>query len=106
LFENVANCYRYSSKRDIRANPSSSGTTRIHLKEWLRNQKHPNCFPRPFTLNVFTTTIFFSNVYQLHALIYGLKFILGFKKLEIKKKIVFLIKMALSKIDSFNFENP
>jgi len=45
-------------------------------KEWLRNQKCTNHFPEPFTSNVFTTVIIFSHVYQLYALIYGLKFIL------------------------------
>jgi len=38
---------------------SLGGTIRHHLKEWKKNQKHPNHFPRPFTLNVFTTIIFF-----------------------------------------------
>jgi len=29
-------------------NPSLGGTTRNHLKEWLRNQKQPNHFFGPF----------------------------------------------------------
>jgi hypothetical protein len=36
------------------ANPSLGGTTMNHLKEWLRNQKWPKHFPRPFLKNVFT----------------------------------------------------
>jgi hypothetical protein len=35
-------------------NPSLGGTTRNHLKEWLKNQKWPNHFHSPFSLNVFT----------------------------------------------------
>ncbi len=58
-------------------------TIRNHLKEWLRNQKCTNHYHGPFTLNVFTTIYIFFHVYQLHALIYGLKFILESKKLEI-----------------------
>jgi hypothetical protein len=34
-------------------NPSLGGTTRNHLEEWLKNQKQPNHFSRPFLLNVF-----------------------------------------------------
>jgi hypothetical protein len=34
-------------------------------------------------------TLLFFHVYQLHALIYGLKFILELKKLEIVKKLYF-----------------
>ncbi len=44
------------------------------------------------------------HVYQLHALIYGLKFIFEVKNWKLLK-FVFLIKMALSKIDNFNFGN-
>ncbi len=57
------------------ANPSLGGTIKNHLKKWLRNQKWPNHFPQPFLLNIFTTINFFSHVYPLHTLIYGLKFI-------------------------------
>ncbi len=63
-------------------NPSLGATTGNHFKEWLRNQKQPNHFLGPFSLNVFTTMNFFFHVYQLHALIYGLKFIWELKKLE------------------------
>jgi hypothetical protein len=71
-----------------RVKASLGGTTRNHLKEQLRNQKWPNHFLGPFTLNVFTTIcIFFPHVYPSHALIYGLKFILEFKKLEIVKSL-------------------
>ncbi len=35
------------------------GTTWNHLNEWLRNQKQPNHFPRPFNLIVFKIMIFF-----------------------------------------------
>jgi hypothetical protein len=45
---------------------------------------------------MFSQLQFLFHVYQLHALIYGLKFILELKKI--------IIKMALSKFDSFNFE--
>jgi len=62
---------------------SLGGTIQNHLKEWLRNQKRPILFPRPFTLKVFT--IIYIYVYQLHALLYGLKFILELKELEIVK---------------------
>ncbi len=43
-----------------------------------KKRKRPNHFQEPFTLNVFTTIIIFSHVYQLYALIYGLKFILKY----------------------------
>ncbi len=67
------------------AKTSLSGTTRNNLKEWLRNQNRPNHSPRPITLNVLTTIIFFPHVYQLHALIYGLKFILELKNWKLLK---------------------
>jgi hypothetical protein len=35
-----------------KVNPSLDGTTKNHLKEWLRNQKQPNHFPRLFKKNV------------------------------------------------------
>jgi hypothetical protein len=38
-----------------KVNPSLGGTTRNHLKEWLKNQKHPNHFFGPFSLNILTT---------------------------------------------------
>jgi hypothetical protein len=48
-------------------------TTKDHLKEWLiDNQKWPNHFPRPCLSK--TKTTFFSHVYPLCALIYGLNF--------------------------------
>ncbi len=70
-------------------NPSLGGT------------KQPNHFPRPFT-SIFFIYIYI-HVYQLHALIYCLKFILEvfFKKL----KVCILIKMAPSEINSLNFAN-
>jgi hypothetical protein len=40
-------------------NPSLGGTTRNHFKEWLKNQKGPNHFHWPFSLNVFTTIYIF-----------------------------------------------
>jgi hypothetical protein len=45
-----------------RVRASLGGTIRNHLKEQLRNQKRPNNFLGPFTLNVFTTIciLFFS----------------------------------------------
>jgi hypothetical protein len=51
-----------------------------HFKKWLKNQKWPNHFLGPFPLNVFTTIIFFSYIYSLYVLTYGLKFILEFLK--------------------------
>jgi hypothetical protein len=60
----------------IWVNSSLGGTFKNQLKEWLRNQKQPNHFFGPFLLNVFT--IFFFHVYQIHGLIYGLKFIWEF----------------------------
>jgi len=47
-------------KGQVGVNPSLGGTTRNHLKEWLKNQKQPNHFLGPFSLNVFTIIIFFS----------------------------------------------
>jgi hypothetical protein len=41
------------------AKTSLGGITRKHFKDWLRNHKRTNHFLGPFTLNVFTTTIFF-----------------------------------------------
>jgi hypothetical protein len=78
-------------------------TSRNHLKEWKRNQKQPNHFPRSFILNVFTTKDFISHAYQFYALIYGLKFILEQKKLEFLK--LYLIKIVSIGIESLNFEN-
>jgi len=49
----------------------------------------------PFTSNVFITMNFFPHVYQLHALIYDLKFILELVYFEIKKYI-YLNKLAPS----------
>jgi hypothetical protein len=67
--------------------PCLGGTTRNHLKEWLRNQKRPNCFPKPFTLNVFTTIIFFLMFinYIWLEVYFGIIF----------KIYIFLIKMVL-----------
>jgi len=57
------------------ANPSLGGTTRNHFKEWLRNQKWLNHFPRPFPLiffnflNLYYIYLFIFHVYPLHGLI-------------------------------------
>jgi hypothetical protein len=40
-------------------NPSLGGTTRNHLKEWLRNQKWSNHFLEPNPLNIFISISFF-----------------------------------------------
>jgi hypothetical protein len=48
-------------------------------RNFLRNQKWSNHFHKPFPLNVFIIIIFFSHIYPLHDLIYGLKFILELK---------------------------
>jgi len=58
----------------------------------------------PFPLNFFTT-IYIYNIYPLHALIYGLKFIFEYINVNFFKKIVFLIKMTPFKINSLNFGN-
>ncbi len=61
-------------------NPSLGGSTEDHHKEWLRNQKWSNHFLGPNLLHIFITIIIIiiNYVYPLHALIYGLKFILKF----------------------------
>jgi hypothetical protein len=41
------------------ANSSLGGTSKNHLKEWLKNQKWPNHFPRLLPLNVFHNYNFF-----------------------------------------------
>jgi hypothetical protein len=86
-------------------NPSLGGTTKNHLKEWLRDQKWSNHFLGPNLLNIFISISFFSYAYSLHALIYGLKFILKFLKMIFFLNFIFLIKIVLSKICSFNFGN-
>jgi hypothetical protein len=75
----------------IWAKTSLGGTIANHFKKWLKNQKWPNHFPRPFTLNNYK--FIFSHAYQLHALIYDLNFILEFKKLQIVKKLCYQLKM-------------
>jgi hypothetical protein len=65
-----------------------------HFKKWLKNQKWPNHFLKPFPLNVFIAIMFFSQIYSLHALTYALKFILEQKKNF--KKVLLLIVMAPS----------
>ncbi len=61
-------------------NPSLDGTIRNHLMEWLMNQKQPNHFSDPFSLNVFHNyKLLLFQVNQLHALIYGLKQFGNFK---------------------------
>ncbi len=40
-------------------NPSLGGTTKNHLKKWLRILKNPNHFSRPFSLIFFTIIILF-----------------------------------------------
>jgi len=36
------------SSMHFKVNPSLGGTTRNHLKEWLKNQKQPNHLSGPF----------------------------------------------------------
>jgi hypothetical protein len=48
----------------------------VPLQGMVEKPKVPNHFPKPFPLYVFRTIIFFFHVYPLHALKYGLKFIL------------------------------
>jgi hypothetical protein len=59
----------------------------VPLEITLRNEKKPKTTKSSsyaFIQNVFTTTsFFFSHVYQLHVVIYGLKCILKVKNLEI-----------------------
>ncbi len=67
-------------KNEFGPNLGWSGTTKNHLKGFLKEPKWPNRFPKPLPLNVFTLiNLFIFHVYPLHALIYGLKFILEFK---------------------------
>jgi hypothetical protein len=75
---------------------SLGDTTRNHHKEWGKNKKQPNHFFGSSTLNVFTTIIFLSHIYQLHALIYGLKFILELNVFEIKKKLKWLLHKLIA----------
>jgi len=63
-------------------NPSLGGTTRNHLKEWLRNKKQPNHFFQALFVKCFHNyKLLFFHVYHLHVLVYDLKFIWEFKKL-------------------------
>jgi hypothetical protein len=39
----------------IMTKTSLDATTRSHLKDWLKNQKQPNNFPRPFIFKKFIT---------------------------------------------------
>jgi hypothetical protein len=66
----------HKEKKLVWANPLLGETTNNDFKEWLRKQNWSNHFPWLFPLNVFTTISFFPHVHTLHALIYGLKFIL------------------------------
>jgi hypothetical protein len=50
----------------------------------VKEPKMTKWFLRPSSLSFFTTIIFFSHVYQLHALIYDLKFILELNNLDFK----------------------
>ncbi len=68
------------------------------------NQKHTNHFLRPFTLNVFTT-IYIYICMSIACTNIWLEVYFRIKKIDFFKNFVFLIKMALSKIDSLNFEN-
>jgi hypothetical protein len=52
----------------------------------VKDPKMAKSFSRAFYIKCFHNYELFFHVYQLHALIYGLKFILEFKKLEIAKK--------------------
>ncbi len=68
------------------ANPSLGGTTKNHPKEWSRNQKQPNHFPRPLILNLFTTiNIFYSMFINCMHKYMALKFILKLKNWKIVK---------------------
>ncbi len=54
------------------------------LQGMVKEPKMTKWFLRPSSLSFFTTIIFFSHVYQLHALIYDLKFILELNNLDFK----------------------
>ncbi len=69
------------------ANSSLGGITKNHLKEWLKNQKESNHFLRHFTLNVFTTIIFFFSCLSIACTNILLEVYFGIKKLELKKII-------------------
>jgi len=78
-FCNAINSYKYCDiKKKNLFGPTHCWVTPLKndFEEWLRNRKWSNCFPWLFPLNVFITISFFPHVYPLHALIYGLKFIL------------------------------
>jgi hypothetical protein len=64
------------------------GTTKNHLKEWLKNQKHPNHFS--------CLSIACSNIW--------LQVYLGISKKFKNLKFTFLTKIALKKIN-INFGN-
>jgi hypothetical protein len=56
------------------------GTTRNHLKEFPNEPKVAKSFFWTFFFEMFSQLyIYFSHVYPLHALIYGLKYILEVK---------------------------
>jgi hypothetical protein len=87
-----------------KANPSLGGTTRNHLKEWLKNQKHPNHFFGPFSLNVLTTINCYFLGLSIACFNIWLEVYLGILKIG-KLIFFFLTKIAPKKIDSLNFEN-
>jgi hypothetical protein len=60
-------------------------TTRNHVKEWLRNQKHTNHFPGPFISNVFTIINFFPSCLSIACTNIWLEVYFGIKKLKIVK---------------------
>jgi len=67
---------------------SLGDTTKIHLKEWLKNQKRPNHVFVIYFKCFHNYKLLFFDVYQFHALICGLKFILDQKLKNILKNII------------------
>jgi len=88
-------CTHFSFDKVIKLFTLSCLHLKNHLKEWLRNQKWRIHFPRPFISNIFIIINYYFSFYQLHALIYVLKFILEFKKLEIVENLYFKLKWPL-----------
>jgi hypothetical protein len=72
-----------------KVNPSLGGTTRNHLKEWLKNQKHPNHFSRPFSLNVLTSINYYYLGLSIACSNIWLEVYLGILKIgKLKNKII------------------
>jgi hypothetical protein len=79
-------------------NPTLGGTTRNHLKEWLKNQKQPNHFYGPILLNVFTTINYYLSCLSIACFNIWLQAYLGILKFYIhnfKRPLRFLTTSTL-----------